>query len=128
MWNRSKNRNRQVGFSFPDLPPDEILIQQFVKIAQVDRNELERAQWFWKKRPSRLVFAEDIFVHFVLVSIVCLLNFIYASHWEPSYTLIIAISILAVIVMTGVIDLSRYSRWKADYCRTLIRLVHTIGK
>jgi hypothetical protein len=60
MWNRSKDRNRQVGFSFPDLPPDEILIQQFVKIAQVDRNELERAQWFWKKRPSRLVFAEDI--------------------------------------------------------------------
>ena len=128
MWNRSKDRTRHVGFPFPDLPPDEILTQRFGKIARVDRNELERAQWFWKKRPSRLVFAEDIFVHFVLISIVCSLNLIYASHSESCYTLIIAISILAVIAVTCVMDLSRYSRWKADYCRTIIRLVHTIGK
>jgi hypothetical protein len=51
MWNRSKDRARQSGFSFPDLPPDKILLQHFGKIARVDRNELERAEWFWKKRP-----------------------------------------------------------------------------
>jgi hypothetical protein len=110
------------------MPPDEILIQQFGKIARVDRHALERAQWFWKKRPSRLVLAEGFFVHFVLVSIVVSLNLIYASHPESCYALIIATSILAVLWVVGVMDLSRYVRWKSDYCRAIIRLVQTIAK
>jgi hypothetical protein len=121
MWNRSKDRNRQSGFSFPDLPPNAILIQQFGKIAQVDRNELERAQWFWKKRPCRragrragLHLRETSIIHCVLVFIVFSLDLIYASHSEACYALIIAMFILAVIVVTGVMDLSRYARWKAD--------------
>jgi uncharacterized membrane protein len=110
------------------MPPDEIHIQQFGKIARVDRHELERAQWFWKKRPSRLVLADGSFVHIVLVCIVVSLNLIYASHPESCYALIIATSILAVLWVVGVMVLSRYVRWKSDYCRAIIRLVQTITK
>jgi hypothetical protein len=57
MWNPKSEREQKPYTLYPDLPPEALLVQSGGKHVTVDRDEYLRAQWFWERRPAKLVLS-----------------------------------------------------------------------
>jgi hypothetical protein len=59
MWNPLRINERQLHKLYPDLSPQDLLLQYMGKNASVNRDEFQRAQWFWGRRPNKLILSVD---------------------------------------------------------------------
>jgi hypothetical protein len=122
MWNPFREGEACLRTLYPDMPPETLLVQHLGINNSVKGDELERAEWFWQRRPKKLVLARD------RASWIALL---YLSLWAGSVFVPRAIVVIrgiawlafAAIAVAVFVDICRYAQWKREYYSAISRLV-----
>ena len=130
MWNPLRERERQLHTLYPDIPPEALLIQYLGKNILFDGSELQRAQWFWARRPKKFILSADrtlwMVAFYLLLWTISIFN-----HDHPQATAVvwgIAWVALAVVAVAVFADISRYARWKWEYRSAISRLCITANR
>jgi hypothetical protein len=122
MWRRSGDNEELLQVFFEDLPP-EALLRHMNKKVLLDPDELERATWFWKRRPNRLSSIPNIFMALTLCLIfyILLIYFYQQITTSPFGGVILSIFFGALIV--AYVHVYQYAQWKSEYGRAILRLL-----
>ena len=128
MWKPLREREKELDKSYPDIPPKALLLQHMRKNASVNCDEFRRAQWFWERRPSKLVLSPD---KAVLIGASYILLFIISTivHNQSLATDVIrgvAWVAFAAIGVAVFVDITRYAQWKWEYRYAISRFLATI--
>jgi hypothetical protein len=121
-----KDDNNHALDFYSDLSPEHLVLRHAGKTAQVDRAELQRARWFWERRPTASIyFRFREIINVVGIYIAMFLSLLGVGR--PSLSCmcnLIAIGATLVLLVGGAfMDISRYNRWKSDYDRAIVRLI-----
>jgi hypothetical protein len=126
MWNPLRVNERQLHELYPDLPPQDLL-QHMGKNVSVNRDEFQRAQWFWGRRPNKLILSVDKFIWVGIFYVLLLFTSMVVQNQALAIDLIqgVAWIALAAIAVAVFVDISRYARWKWDYRCAIYRVFAT---
>jgi hypothetical protein len=122
MWNPFREPQGSLRTLYPDMPPETLLIQHLGINNSVKCEELQRAEWFWHRRPKKLVLSRDRG---------CWIALMYLSFWVLSEFIPRAIDVIrgtawlafAVIAVALFVDIYRYAQWKREYYSAISRLI-----
>jgi hypothetical protein len=123
MWRPSGQNEARFPKFLADLPPEALVAQQKGTKIILDDAELQRAKWFWEQRPGKLPGMRNVLkvILFCLILYVAGLCF-YQQIMANSLRGFIVSAFFSTIVVAH-IHIYRYARWKADYWRSISRLV-----
>ena len=111
----SCQRNR-----YTDFPPNDLLERCSVSTDAIDRAELERAEWLWRRRPRHILFDGAKVLWGRLVVYVLAILFL-VSFDIPG---LLAASVLSFVAAVLVLfDYYARERWRRDYDAALCRLI-----
>ena len=111
----SCQRNR-----YTDFPPNDLLERCSVSTDAIDRVELERAEWLWRRRPRHILFDGAKVLWGRLVVYVLAILFL-VSFDVPGLLAASVLSFLAAVLV--LIDYYARERWRRDYDAALCRLI-----
>jgi hypothetical protein len=122
MWNPFREGEHCLRTLYPDMPPETLLLQHLGINNSVKGGELQRAEWFWHRRPKKLILSRD------RASWIALL---YLSLWAVSVFIPRAIVVIrgigwltfAAVAVAVFVDICRYAQWKREYYSAISRLV-----
>jgi hypothetical protein len=119
MWRRSLGNGGQIEKLFEDLPPSALVSQEMNQEVVLDFDELQRAKWFWERRPNGLPCIQNA----LWVLLLCLAFYIVAIHQIVAgfFNGALLSAFCATLVVT-LAHLCRYARWKLEYRRAVLRL------
>jgi hypothetical protein len=111
-------------------PPEALLMRKVGTHIVADSGELARAQWFWERRPKKLILSTERALKILIL---------YGSFWLAAMclyqqTLVMTVlscigyPILAAMPVWAYIDAVRWARWKADYSCAILRLLQTVRR
>jgi hypothetical protein len=109
---------------FPDLSPGKILRDR--DDGRANPEELRRANWLWKRRPTETM----VLIHLLVLGIGALGHAFFIFLPDPIYLMVYhTLYVLMALVMVGrfVWAESQYRRWKQDYLRSVVRLAKADG-
>ena len=124
-----ENKN-ELHESYLKIPPEVFIRRKMGANVSMDAGELARAQWFWERRPKKLLLSTEgvlkilIFYGAIWVVAMCLNQQALGMTVLVSTgaTLVIAIPVWAYI------DALRFARWRSDYRRAILRLRQTVHR
>lgn len=130
MWNPLRERERQLKTLYPDMPPRALLVKCLGENVSVNCDEFQRAQWFWERRPNKLVLSRNKALRILLLYLLFLIISIFVHEQTPATDVIRSIAwiALAAIAVAVFVDISRYAQWKWEYCRAISRLFATVNQ
>jgi hypothetical protein len=130
MWNRLPESERQLHECYPDMPPEALMVQHLRNNVCVDLDELQRAQWFWGRRPKKLILCLDKAVKAFIFYLTLWIMWISFGEQVPVADVIQCVAWIALAVMSValLVDVSRYAQWKWEYCSAISRLFATVGR
>jgi hypothetical protein len=111
----SCQRNR-----YTDFPPNDLLERCSVSTDAIDRAELERAEWLWRRRPRHVLFDGAKVLWGRLVVYVLAILFL-VSFDVPGLLAASVLSFLAAVLV--LFDYYARERWRRDYDAALCRLI-----
>jgi hypothetical protein len=111
----SCQRNR-----YTDFPPNDLLERCSVSTDAIDRAELERAEWLWRRRPRHILFDGAKVLWGRLVVYVLAILFL-VSFDVPGLLAASVLSFLAAVLV--LFDYYARERWRRDYDAALCRLI-----
>ena len=130
MWYPMSEGERKPYTLYPDLPPEALLVQSGGKHVFVDRDEYLRAQWFWERRPAKLILspqkALQIAALFLLLWIVSM--FVPGQAQVTAVVHALAWVALALLGVAVFVDISRYAQWKWEYSCAMTRLFAAVHR
>jgi hypothetical protein len=120
MWRRSWENEARLQRLFEDLPPGALVSREINKEVILDYDELERAKWFWDRRPSGLPRIGNAFI----VLLLCLAFYLTTIQQIIADLLNGAIlsALCATLLMTFV-HICQYAQWKSEYRCAVLRLL-----
>jgi hypothetical protein len=120
MWRRSWGNQGQIERLFEDLPPGALVSREMNETVILDRDELQRAKWFWERRPGGLPCIRNA----LRVLLLCLVFYMVAIQQivANSFNGAILSALCATLVVT-LSHLCRYAQWKSEYRRAVLRLL-----
>jgi hypothetical protein len=127
MWNPLREDERQLHTLYPDIAPEALLSRFLGKNISADAGELERAQWFWVRRPKKLILSKDMATRIVAFYLLLWTTSMFA-HGQAQVTAVIvdvAWAALAASAAAVFVDISRYAQWKWEYRSAIARLCTT---
>jgi hypothetical protein len=100
------------------------------KNVSVNRDEFQRAQWFWGRRPNKLILSVDKAIRVGIFYILLLFASMVVQNQTLAIDIIqgIAWIALAAIAVAVFVDISRYAQWKWDYCCAISRVFATLSQ
>lgn len=105
---------------YTDFPPGDLLERCSVATDAIDRAELERAEWLWRRRPRHILFDGGKVLWGRLVVYVLAILFL-VSFDIPG---LLAASVLSFVAAVLVLfDYYARERWRRDYDAALCRLI-----
>ena len=111
----SCQRNR-----YTDFPPNDLLERCSVSTDAIDRAELERAEWLWRRRPRHILFDGAKVLWGRLV--VYVLAILYLVSFDiPGLLAASSLSFVAAVLV--LFDYYARERWRRDYDAALCRLI-----
>jgi hypothetical protein len=130
MWNPLRINERQLHKLYPDLSPQDLLLQYMGKNASVNRDEFQRAQWFWGRRPNKLILSADKSIRIGIFYILLLFTSLLVQNQTLAIDIIQGVGwiALAAIAVAVFVDISRYAQWKWDYCCAISRVFATVSQ
>jgi hypothetical protein len=130
MWNPLRVYERQLHKLYPDLPPQDLLLQHMGKNVSVNRDEFQRAKWFWGRRPNKLILSVDKSIRVGIFYILLLFTSMVVQNQTLAIDVIqgVAWIALAAIAVAVFVDISRYAQWKWDYCCAISRVFATLSQ
>jgi hypothetical protein len=105
-------------WKFPELPPSQFKKRLELNRPGVDPSELERAKWFWRRRPS-LILGEGLPGYLLVVFIGVLLLFI------PKIGVPLDFGCLFLFYAAIALDTVRLVRWRRQYETSINRLLQS---
>ena len=114
MWNPLRERERQLHALYPDMAPEALLIRFLGQNTSADAGELQRAQWFWARRPKKLILSRDLAIRIVTFYLLLWASSMF-THGEPHVTAVImdvGWAALAASAAAVFVDILRYAQWK----------------
>ena len=105
-------------WSFPELPPRDILRSLDSHISDVDHDEFVRAQWMWKRRPGPLL-GKTLLVYLVAILIGFVLLLI------PAAGILVACCWLSGMFLVIAQDVVRLVRWRRQYESSIARVIRS---
>ena len=111
----SCQRNR-----YTDFPPGDLLERCSVATDAIDRAELERAEWLWRRRPRHILFDGGKVLWGRLVVYVLAILFL-VSFDIPGLLAASMLSFVAAVLV--LFDYYARERWRRDYDAALCRLI-----
>jgi hypothetical protein len=109
----------QIEMLFEDLPPGALVSRETNKTVVLDFDELQRAKWFWERRPGGLPCVQKA-VRVLLLSLafyVVVIQHIVANPFSGAI-----LSALCATLVVTLAHLCQYARWKLEYRRAVLRL------
>jgi hypothetical protein len=130
MWRRLRERERELDGLDPDVPPEALLLQNTRKNACVNCDEFRRAQWFWERRPSKLVLSPDKAVPISTLYFLLFITSMIVHNQSPAGDVIRSVAwiALAAIGVAVFVDITRYAQWKWEYRCAITRFLATISQ
>ncbi len=130
MWNPLRERERRLHTLYPNMPPRALLVQHLGKKISVDGAELQRAQWFWGRRPRKLILSIDRAVWIVTFYLLLWTTSLFDNGHAQATAVVWAVAwvALAAIAVAVFVDISRYAQWKWEYCCAISRLFATANR
>ena len=126
--NPPENKN-ELHESYLKIPPEVFIRRKMGANVSMDAGELARAQWFWERRPKKLLLSTER----VLKALI-----FYAGFWVApclnqralEMTVLVSTGSIIVIAMPvwAYIDALRFARWSSDYRRAILRLRQTVHR
>jgi hypothetical protein len=96
----------------------------------VDRDEYLRAQWFWERRPDKLILSPQKALQtvalFLLLWIVSM--FVPGQAQVTAVVHALAWVALALLGVAVFVDISRYAQWKWEYSCAMTRLFAAVHR
>ena len=126
MWNPFREGEDCLRTLYPDMPPETLLIHHLGINNSVKGGELQRADWFWHRRPKKLILSRDRALW---------VTFLYLSLWVVSVFIPRSIDVirgigwlaLAAITVAVFVDICRYAQWKGEYYSAISRLIVAVN-
>jgi hypothetical protein len=127
MWNPLRERERQLDTLCPDMAPEALLIRYLGKNVSADGGELQRAQWFWGRRPKRLILSTDIAIRIVTFYLLLWTTSIFNDDHAQVAAVVLTVAwiTLAASAAAVFVDIFRYAQWKWEYCSAIARFYKT---
>ena len=124
-----ENKN-ELHESYLKIPPEVFIRRKMGANVSMDAGELARAQWFWERRPKKLLLSTE--------GVLKVLMF-YAGFWvaaicinQPALEMTMLVSTGSTLVIAipvwAYIDALRFARWSSDYRRAVLRLRQTVHR
>jgi hypothetical protein len=128
MWNPLREHERHLHELYPDLPPKALLLQHLGKNGAGNCDEFQRAQWFWERRPNKLVLSPDKAVQIGTLYILLFVTSVILHNQSLAANVIrcVAWMALAAIGVAVFVDITRYAQWKWEYRCAISRFSETI--
>jgi hypothetical protein len=128
MWNPLREHERQLHKLYPDVPPKALLLQHLGKNVSGNCDEFWRAQWFWERRPNKLVLSPDkaaqIGIFYILLFITSMI--VHSPSLAVNIIRGVGWTALAAIGAAVFVDITRYVQWKWEYRCAISRFLETI--
>jgi hypothetical protein len=120
MWRQSWDNYAQFPTLFEDLPPESLVSQKMNKKVAINYDELQRAKWFWERRPGRIPCIQNATIFLGLCAAFYIIAFqqIIAEVFNG----IILSAFCAILVMIFA-HICRYAQWKLEYRRAILRVL-----
>jgi hypothetical protein len=125
MWNPLREHERHLHKLYPDLPPKALLLQHLGKNGAGNCDEFQRAQWFWERRPNKLVLSPDKAVQIGILYILLFVTSVILHNQSLATNVIrcVAWMALAAIGVAVFVDITRYAQWKWEYRCAISRAI-----
>ena len=122
MWNPFREGEDTLRTLYPDMPPETLLIEHLGINNSMKGGESQRAEWFWHRRPKKLILSRDkaLWVALLYSSLLALSVFIPRALVVIRATAWFAFAAIAVAVF---VDICRYAQWKREYYSAISRLI-----
>ena len=125
MWNPFGEGDGCLRTLYPDMPPETLLIQHLGINNPAKGGELQRAEWFWRRRPKKIILSRGRTVWILLL---------YLLLWALSVSIpqaVVVIRETAWLALAGIavalfVDICRYAQWKQEYYYAICRLIVTV--
>jgi hypothetical protein len=117
MWKQPFENKKELGESYLKMPPEALLIRKIEPNIAVDAEELARAQWFWERRPKKLILSTEraliilIFFAGIWVAAMCLS---WHALVETMVLPGIGCTIVAAMPTWAYLNAGRFARWNSD--------------
>jgi hypothetical protein len=124
-----ENKN-ELHQSYLKIPPEVFICRKMGANVSMDAGELARAQWFWERRPKRLLLSTEgvlkllIFYGGFWVAAICLNQ----QALEMTALVSTGSTLLIAMPVWAYIDALRFARWSSDYRRAILRLRQTVHR
>jgi hypothetical protein len=130
MWNPLRESERHFRRLYPDLPPNALLVQQVGQNARVDFDEFRRAQWFWERRPGKLILSSHSTMRFLIVCLSLWVISRYICDHSPAVALLreAALASPLVGIVAVFFDVLRYAHWRREYRCAICRLLSSVDR
>jgi hypothetical protein len=127
MWNPLGERERRLHTLYPDIAPEPLLNQYGGKNISADAGELQRAQWFWGRRPKMLILTTNMAIRIVTFYLLLWTTSIFTHNQAQATAAVVDIgwAALAASAAAVFVDISRYAQWKWEYRSAIARLCTT---
>jgi hypothetical protein len=127
MWNLQREGGQQINTMYPDIPPGVLLARKTCNDVCVDMDELQRADWFWNRRPRKLVLSLRKASVILMFYFFLWITSMYAREQTLAIATIRGVAWVALAATAGAIfvDIFRYAQWKWEYGRAIRRLLLT---
>jgi hypothetical protein len=127
MWNPLGERERQLHTLYPDMAPEPLLNQYGGKNVSADAGELQRAKWFWGRRPKMLILTTNMAIRIVTFYLLLWTTSIFTHNQAQATAVVVDVAwaALAASAAAVFVDISRYAQWKWEYRSAIARLCTT---
>ena len=108
---------------YPDISP-ETLIERSRESIHIKHSEMERARWFWKRRPIPLLLSSERILWIVIFYLLTLVVWLSGCAHIHLHEFISAVAFSLLALFFAVLsEAYTYARWKRDYCCAISRLL-----
>jgi hypothetical protein len=125
----SKNKKRLAG-SYFSIPPEALIFRKMGTNVIMAGGELARAQWFWEKRPRKLVLSTEIALKIMIFYGSVWLVAMFLDQQSLGMTVLFATGYTLIFIMPAwaYLDALRFARWASDYRSAIFRLRQTVRR
>ena len=130
MWNPLREHERELHNLYPDVPPKALLLQYLGKNVPVNCDEFRRVQWFWERRPSKLVLSpyKAVQIGIFYISLFITSMIVHNQYVASDVIRRVAWIALAAIAVAVFVDITRYAQWKWEYRCAIYRFLAITGQ
>jgi hypothetical protein len=118
---------KRLDESYFTIPPEALIFRKMGSNVVMDAGELARTQWFWERRPKKLVLSTERALGILIFYGSLWLVAMFLDQQFLAMTVLFATGYTLIVIMPAWarLDAWRFARWSSDYRSAIFRLRQT---